>query len=170
MSLDEALTTLLTAYHGYYDVNRESPLPPFAAEAEFHQHDERYFLMRSAKLSESDSRETVYFALEEELSLERAHALAETAWQDGLKRYTPEWNHRGADVILIVLTGRLSADAAKGIPKIRRGKSYALSLKGWSNFRLIAFDVHSGAMAYNRLGQPLTDVLRNTLCKKGNGQ
>ena len=99
----------------------------------------------------------------------------EAAWYSGINVHRHQMivymiSGTCAGLAGIVLTGRLSADAAKGIPKIRRGKSYALSLKGWSNFRLIAFDVHSGAMAYNRLGQPLTDVLRNTLCKKGNGQ
>ena len=44
MDRREALEKVLKAYEGYYNVKREQPEPPFAAEAEFRLHDENYFL------------------------------------------------------------------------------------------------------------------------------
>lgn len=167
MNLNEALERVLRSYEHYYTVKREGATPPFAAEGEFHQHDERYFLTRSVKLSESDARETVYFAAVEALDEAEFNKLDEAAWQDGLSRVTPRWGHRGADVCLIILTDRLEAGAAEAIRRANRSKGYAFSLKGWSNYRLIAMELPTGKAAYNRLGRPLEETLRNILQSKG---
>ncbi|MBQ9827809.1 MAG: hypothetical protein IJM62_03915, partial [Lachnospiraceae bacterium] len=62
MDRQEALDKILLSYKGYYDINTETPAAPFAAEAIFSLHDEKYFLVKSAKLSEADIKEYVYFA------------------------------------------------------------------------------------------------------------
>lgn len=167
MNLNEALERTLRSYERYYTLRREDAAPPFQAEAAFHQHDERYFLSRSVKLSQSDAREYVYFAVRETLDAAEARALDEAAWTDGLSRATPEWGHRGCDIALIILTNRLEPEAAAHIRAASRSKSYAFSLKGWSNYRLIAMELPTGATAHNRLGRQLEETLRNILQSKG---
>ena len=167
MTLNEALERLLLAFERYYNIRREDVTPPFQAEAEFLQHDERYFLTRSVKLSESDARETVYFATVEALDAATFARLDEAAWRDGLSRLTPRWGHRAADVRLVILTNRLEADAAEAIRRTSRSKGYAFSLKGWSNYRLIAMELPTGTVVTNRLGRPLKDALRKILQSKG---
>ena len=61
MEIPQALEQVLDAYKKYYTINRETPVSPFLAEAEFRLHDEQYFLIRSARISEVDSRELVFF-------------------------------------------------------------------------------------------------------------
>ena len=51
MSKEEVLERALRSYMAYYDVERETPEEPFAAEAAFHSHSSTYFLTKSANFS-----------------------------------------------------------------------------------------------------------------------
>ena len=61
MTASEALEKLLPSYMAYYNIKREDVTAPFTAEAEFYTHDESYFLIKEAKMNESESREFVFF-------------------------------------------------------------------------------------------------------------
>ena len=63
MTKEDVLEKALRSYSAYYDVNRETPEAPFAAEAVFHSHSSTYFLTRSATIGEAESNEYVFFAL-----------------------------------------------------------------------------------------------------------
>lgn len=166
MTLHDALERTLKSYGHYYTVRRGDAAPPFQAEALFLQHDERYFLSRGIRLSESDSRDTVFFATVERLDAATFTALDEAAWSTGLSRVQPEWGHRGADVGLVILTNHLEPDAADRIRVVNRSRGYFFSLKGWTNYRLIAMEVSTGRFASNRLGRQLADTLRKTLTQE----
>ena len=58
---------ILRSFDAYYNVKREGAEAPFAAEAEFSLHDEQYFLVKSVRLGEADSKVYVYFATAENL-------------------------------------------------------------------------------------------------------
>lgn len=158
MTASEALPRLLDAYDAYYDVNRTDPAPPFAAEAVFHSHEEGFFLVRSARLSESESHEYVFFAVEKVLTLSRLEELAQIAWDTGLARVKPHGSHQSSDVILEILADTIEPDAMARIPKLKFYRSYRFTLQGWSHFRLFALEVPSGATACNRQGQRLKSV------------
>lgn len=167
MTLNEALERTLRAHEHYYTVVREDVAPPFQAEALFLQHDERYFISRSIRLSESDAREHLYFACVETLDETTLAELDEAAWSRGLALVKPEWGHLGSDIGLIILTDRLTPEAARRIRATSRSKGYAFSLKGWTNYRLIAMELPTGQTACNRLGRQLEGTLRNILQSKG---
>lgn len=166
MTPDEALERLLRSYTQYYDVVREGVEPPFAAEALFHSHDEQYFLVKSARLSEADSHEYVFFAVEEALDEARLRLLDEAAWSRGMERVRPHKDHRNSDVTLIVLAERMTPGAEAALKKLKRSKSYRFGLQGWSNYRVIALEVPSGRMAHNRMGRSLRKLLRNITNQK----
>ncbi|MBE5807762.1 MAG: hypothetical protein E7317_05420 [Clostridiales bacterium] len=163
--LNQALDLLLRAHRRYYTIHESAPAP-FQAHAEFHMAEEQVFLTRNIKLNEVESSEYVYFALEEMLTPERLTALDEAAWRLGSAHFAPAWGRKGMDVVLVILTNELSAEAAQMIPRLRRSLSAGLSLKGWSNYRLIAMELPSGRVACNRLGRRLEKVLRNSLNTK----
>ena len=75
MTAREALPALLKSFVRYYDIKEEGVQPPFAAEAEFHSHEEQFFLVKQAKLSEAESKEFVFFAVTEHLTLDERNAL-----------------------------------------------------------------------------------------------
>lgn len=161
MNTQEALEKLLRAYGAYYDVDRENPTPPFVAEAVFHSHDERFFLIKSAKLSESESHEYVFFAVEETLTAERVKELVDIAWNTGIGRVEPYESHQCSDVLLEILAENIAPEAKALIPKLRRYKSYRLTLHGWSHFRLFAMEVSTGKLTYNRQGRRLKKLFQS---------
>ena len=93
MSKEEVLERALRSYMAYYDVERETPEEPFAAEAAFHSHSSTYFLTKSATIGEAESNEYVFFALadrlDEELFRKLDHAEGETSRQSPEYRYLP---------------------------------------------------------------------------------
>ncbi len=161
MTPDEALARLLPSYTRYYDVIKENVQPPFAAEAAFHSHDEQFVLVRSARISESDSHEYVFFAAVEALDAAALSTLEDTAWERGLARVRPHMNHRNSDVTLVILAGHIAPDAKLALKKSRRSKSYKHSLHGWSCYRVIAFETSSGDLVHNRLGRDLKKLFCN---------
>ena len=79
MTAREALPKLLRSYYAYYNVTEENVTAPFDAEAEFHSHEEQFFLFKQAKLSESESKEFVFFKATERLTLAKLQQLDEIA-------------------------------------------------------------------------------------------
>lgn len=160
MSAAETLEKVLKSYEVYYDVNREAE-PPFAAEAVFRSHNEQFFLTRSAKISEAESIEFVFFAAEEHLDAQKLAELDERAWSTGLSRVRPHSSHRNSDVTLIILAEHLDEAAFKAVKRLHRYKSYRLGFQGWSNYRVIALETSSGRLAFNRQGQSQKKLFRN---------
>ena len=112
MTAREALPGLLKSFVRYYDIKDEGVEAPFAAEAEFHSHEEQFFLVKQAKLSEAESKEFVFFGVSQHLTLEEAKRMDVTAWTRGMSRVFPHDGHRNSDVVLIILADQVDADAA----------------------------------------------------------
>ena len=163
MTANEALDLLLRSYKRYYDIKREDVEPPFAAEAAFHSHGETYVLVKSARISEADSHEYVYFAAEESLSVDRLRELDEAAWERGIAHVKPHSAHRNSDVTLMILAEHIDPEAKAAVKKLKHSKSYRYGLQGWSNFRVVALETSSGTLAYNRLGGDLKKLFRNII-------
>ncbi len=161
MTATEALEQLLRSYVRYYDVIREEAEPPFAAEARFHSHNEQYILVKSACISEADSHEYVYFATADSLDAASAQELDRIAWERGTAHVKPHSAHRNSDVTLVILAERIAPEAMAAIRKFRHYQSYRFGLQGWSNYRVIALEISSGTLVYNRLGRDLKKLFRN---------
>ena len=161
MTLETALERLLTAYERYYDINREDPMPPFAAEAVFRLHDEEYFLIKSAKVAEQDSYEYVFFATVPELDEAKAAEWADLVWKECLQRTDPKPNPRNTDAHLIILCEKMTEGARKTIAGTNPYKSYRLGLRGWSTLKLIAYETSEGSIVHNRRGESLKKLISN---------
>ena len=168
MTQREALDMLLKAYSGYYNINTETPAEPFAAEAEFRLHDEQYFLIRSAKISEADSREHVFFALADTLDMDSFRQLDAAAWETGLSRVELSRYHRNTDVILYILADHIPEDVRHAVRKTRHYKSYRFGLQGWSSCRLLAYDLSERTAVHNAQGDNLRKVVENSFRQTDN--
>ena len=157
----EALDKILHAYESYYNINRSTPAEPFTAEAAFSLHDEKFFLVRSAKLFESDSNEEVFFKCVDKLDPEAFSELDERAWNEGLSRIEPDLNHKNTDICLIILADSIDKACVKPIKKTNHTKSFKFGFNGYARYRLIAYDPESGQIVRNRMGEPLEKTIRN---------
>lgn len=160
MNCDEVLGKLLKSFSRYYNINEVSPVEPFAAEAEFHQHQEQYVLVRAAHVSDVDSNEFVFFYTAQNLTKENLAQVSQKAWNEGLSRVKVYSGHMNSDVILVILADKIDGDAFKQIKKTKFYKSYLFSLRGWSHFKLVAMETSSRRLASNRLGKYLEKLFK----------
>lgn len=163
MSKEEILEKLLGSFQVYYNIKREDVEPPFVAEAEFHTHDEQFFLVKSAVLSEAESREYVYFAAEERLDEPKLLKLDQIAWERGTAQAKPHGSHRNTDVTLVIIADRITEEAFSKAAKLNHYKSYHLGFHGWSDYRLVAIEQSSGRAVYNRTGKSLKKLVCNII-------
>ena len=157
----EALEKILKAYEGYYNIKREDVAEPFTAEASFSLHNEKYFIVKSAKLFESDSNEEVFFKCVDSLTPETFAGLDERAWNEGLGRIDPDLQHKNTDICLIILADHIDDAVVKPIKKTSHNKSFKFGFHGYARYRLIAYDPESGKIVRNRMGEPLEKTIRN---------
>lgn len=160
MNFNDALEKILCSFQAYYNIKREVEAP-FVAEAEFISHNEQYFLIKKAKVAEINSNEHVFFYSSESLDAQTLQEIDQCAWSRGLSRVIPDSNHRNTDVTLIIVADHIQPDAMKLVRKLKHYKSYMFTLHGWSNYRLIAVELSSGNLAYNRQGQSLKKLVSN---------
>ena len=155
------LDKVIGSYEHYYDINRETPMEPFVAEATFKSHGEEYFLIKSAKITEMDSSETAFFADVETLDESEYDALVDKVWDETLRRADVKPNHRNSDGILIITANTIDDVTKKKIRKTRRYKSYRFTLWGWSELRVIAYEHYLGKVVCNRQG----DILKKLFAR-----
>ena len=163
MNVQEALEKLLPSFRRYYNVKTEDVAAPFAAEAIFQSHNEQYFLIKSARISEANSNEFAYFYTADSLNAEELKELDKCAWERGLKDVQPNYYHKSTDVALIIIAEKIDEDAKKLMKKLNRSKSYQFGLKGYSNYRLVALELSSGTVSHNRQGQNLKKLVGNII-------
>ena len=163
MNVQEALEKLIPSFRRYYNVKTEEVAAPFVAEAVFQSHNEQYFLVKSARISEANSNEFAYFYTADSLNAEQLKELDACAWERGLKDVQPNYYHRSTDVALIIIAERIDEEAKKLMRKLNHSKSYQFGLKGYSNYRLVALELSTGKVTYNRQGQNLKKLLSNIL-------
>ena len=159
----EVLNKLLLSFKRYYNIIQDDSVQPFNALAEFHSHNEQFFLVKAAKVADIDSNEYIYFSLQDELTPETAASLDKLAWEAGISKVTPSSAHRNTDVSLIILADKITEEAKSTIKKLKHYKSYKFSFWGWSNYSLIAFDMSDKSFAYNRRGKDLKKLFTNLL-------
>ncbi|MDO4632527.1 MAG: hypothetical protein Q4B01_01575 [Eubacteriales bacterium] len=161
MNTATALEQLLRSYRVYYNVNSDQAEPPFSAQADFSLHDEQYFLVKSARISEADSKEHVYFAEAEHLDEETFKKLDTAAWSKGIARVKPHGSHKNTDITLVIVADVIDEAVKKLIPKMKRYKSYRFGLHGWSHYRLAAIELSTGKAVCNRQGRDLQKLVCN---------
>lgn len=163
MTLQEALNKLLPSFQRYYNINREEVEAPFVAEAVFQSHNEQYFLIKSARISEANSNEFIYFYTADSLNVTKLQELDACAWERGTGNVQPNYYHRNTDVALIIIANQIEEDAFNMIRKLKHSKSYQFGLQGYSNYRLIALELSTGRVSHNRQGQSLKKLVSNII-------
>lgn len=161
MSTDETLNALFPLFRNYYNLKTEDVEAPFVAEAAFESHSEQYYLVKAAKVADVDAKEFVYFAKCDNLSDEEFESLDKTAWERGISKAEPGYNHRSTDVTLIIVSDTIDDAVRTNIRKRRHYKSYKWGFNGWSNYRLVAIECSKGKAFFNHQGRNLKKLVRN---------
>ena len=163
MERSQAIEKILPAFERYYTIKKDEVTPPFCAEAEFHSHNEQYFLVRSAHIADIDSNEFVYFADCDELTEELLSDFVNTAWNTGLQKVKPHSGHRNSDISLIIFTDKVSEALKIKIKKTKLYKSYKFSFYGWSNFKLAVYSLSEMTAYSNRQGKDFAKLIMKNI-------
>ncbi len=163
MSADETLLSLLPLFRNYYNIKTEDVEPPFEAEAAFESHNEQYYLVKAAKVADVNINEYVYFAKCDTLGADDFKTFDEEAWNRGVAKAKPGYDHRNTDVTLYIVADKIEDDIKKQIKKTRRYKSWKWGFNGWSNYRLVAIECSTGKAFYNHQGKSLKKLVGNIL-------
>lgn len=162
-TLAQSLDKLLLSYSQLFDVRRDTVSGGygFSAEADFNSRSERYALVKSATLWAAETYEYVFISAQDQLDLAGYQAVKQAALETGLSRIRPHKEHMYTYVTLCLLVEELSPEVRQAIKHSRFHKNFKLSLHGWMDFRVIAKELSTGTLTYNRAGKPLGALLRD---------
>lgn len=159
MNYSDYFNNVLKSFERYFTITSENCEKPYFAQAEFSSHGEQYFLVKSAKLSEIDTREFVYFYGTEKITYEELQNLSEQTWNLGCSRINSYYGHKNSDISLIIAVQTVDDNIKKQIKKIKFSKSYKFGIYGYSNFKLAIKELSTNQVFSNRLGTDYKKLL-----------
>ena len=156
---------LIDQFRCYFDVEQPYSIAgfDFAAYAHYYQNQQKYVLVRRAKLYGLEMHEHVFF-LEVELLTqsvwESLKAFIIAAEKDFVK---PHSEHMYSYMTLLLVCGSIEAAVKEDIRKTKYTKNYKFSLYGYSTVRVGAMDVSDETIFTNWPGRDLKRVFRQAL-------
>lgn len=162
MEYGDCIERILSSYERYYDISRLTA-DLFYAKAVFSVKTEEYFLVKSARLSVTDSYEYAFFALKPSLTADDLAMLCAEAWEETLRQTHPFFGHRNTDCALVVVTDTVTDEIKRMTKRARFYKSYKAGLFGWSSFSLCVVGAADGRVAHNGRGEKDAKRIRRQL-------
>ena len=151
----ELLETLLTSYAECYDIQRDYPIQDavYPAYAKFNVTSAKYVLMKKAELWRVNCFEHAFFRRQiteyMEPQLVRSGA-----------KYPPP-NHMYTFLTAIFISeGRVSPEVKKEVQRFRYFKNYLASIRGYSEARLLVFELEAGEIFGNRAAKEMVKGYR----------
>ncbi|MCD7777566.1 MAG: hypothetical protein LUH47_03585 [Clostridiales bacterium] len=151
MTRDEMVKKLTESYEGFFDLNyySDSPVGLFA-RCDFHIHNEKYVLVKSARLWEADCHEYVYIFSVKNLTEEVFERCRAYVIQEGDKLIDPKPGHMYTYLTAVFICDDFTKEAKALLKKSKRYKSYRFSLNGWSEFRTFAVRARDKVSFHNK--------------------
>lgn len=174
MNSNQFLESILNEYSSTFDIYREYEYngKVFPAYAQFYSHNEKYVLVKEAKLWEANCFEHTLFinydSIKEDDILEIQRLIKENMEPDMVRngKKLPEKNHMYTYItVIMICEGEISAKAEKMIERYNFGKSYQFSIRGWSNAKLVCVDLKNQVFISNREGRALKKLITHIMKK-----
>ena len=165
----ELLETLLASYAECYDIQRDYPIQDavYPAYAKFNVTSAKYVLMKKAELWRVNCFEHTFFSVVSSLQTEDLQKLRRQITEymepqlvrSGAK-YPPP-NHMYTFLTAIFISeGRVSPEVKKEVQRFRYFKNYLASIRGYSEARLLGFDLEAGEIFGNRAAKEMVKGYR----------
>ena len=159
MALDRSkfLEALEDSYSAYYNIRHVTPPDglPLAFEADFLKRDERYLMIKSAKLYGNETNEFVYVFSAEQFSREKTDECIQYALDNGLPRVQPHKEHQYTNIKVLFIADTFDEETRKNVASKRFQKSYHFSLWGYSSLITSAVDVTTEEVWTNAAGREM---------------
>lgn len=172
MTGDYLLEKLLDTFQNSYDVERTCEINGdiYDAYASFNASNAKYVLVRKAQLWRADCFEHVFFRLKKnELTEEEINAFQrqietyiEPRLVRGGKRW-PEENHMYTYLTAVyICEDGVSKSAKEAVRAFRYTKNYLLTVRGYSEARILVFDLKERSIFGNRAAKELVKGYKRT--------
>ena len=128
-----------------------------AVLARMEVHNQQHFAVKKIKIWHAENYEYVIvkiFDSLDELQLEAFTGYLKKALDNLVK---PHSEHMYTIITGIIVTDDFSESLEKKIKRFKYRKTYALSLKGWAEIRLLGVSLHSNRVISNRKGKEVED-------------
>ena len=162
--------SLLNTYRTWHDVflNENVSELPLLATAEFRSRNERFVLVKQAKLWAAESYEFSYIFSLDKLDEAMAKECVYFALSDGMPKIKPHSEHMCSFISVIFIANEVDSSAISYIKKAKNYKSFHFSLHGWMALKVLAKDVGKGLLYTNRSGKDLKKTFVNVqkACEK----
>lgn len=156
------LEVLKDSYSAYYNVNLNEDMTelPLVFRADFFSHGERYFIIKSAKISSSETVEYLYLFSAPAFDSAMVDKCVDYVLEDAQPRVKPHKEHNYTNFLAIFVADSFDADTLKAVKKRKFDKSYNHSLYGFSLLKAAAVDLSARAVTTNPAGHDLTRFYR----------
>ena len=165
MTGKDILETLLESFQASYDVERACDINGdiYEAYASFRAANARYVLVKSAELWRAECFEHVFFRINRmELTAETVDLFGRQVTdyiEPELVRHGEKWppeNHMYTYMTMIyICENGVSEEAAGRIRSFRYVKNYKMSIRGYSEARILVFDLKNRKLLGNRAAREL---------------
>lgn len=171
MSGTELLEKLLGAYAECYDIQRDYPLQDavYSAYARFNVTSAKYVLMKKAELWQVNCFEHAFFSVVSPLQTEDVQTFRrqiseymEPQLVRGGAKYPPP-NHMYTFLTAIFISERrISPEVKREVQRFRYFKNYLAAIRGYSEARLLVFDLEAGEIFGNRAAREMVKGYRKS--------
>lgn len=155
--------SLLNTYSTWHDVFPQDggDTIPLIAKAEFRSRNEKYVLVKQAKLWSAENYEYSYIFSAEKLTTSMVSECIDFALADGMPKIKPHSEHMCSYITVIILADQIENDAIQKVRKSRYTKNFHFSLHGWMALKVLAKDMGDGFLYTNREGRDLIELFKN---------
>lgn len=160
MTGEELLETLLESFRASYDVKRTCDINGdiYDAYASFNAASAKYVLVKSAELWRAECFEYVFFRLEKKrmeadtVDRFRKHLISyiEPRLVRHGEKYPPKDHMYTYMTLICICEEGVSEEAVKRIRSFRYEKNYKLTIRGYSQARILIFDLKNKRLLGNR--------------------
>lgn len=167
MSIQETAEKIIDNYRSYFDINRYKDHPlGLAARCDFHVHNEKFVLVKKAKLWESDCHEYAFVFTCDNFDKEYFVKCEEFILSEGEELIKPKAGHMYTYLTAVFVCGEYEKDAVKLLKRADHYKSYKLSFYGWSDFRAVVIKADDRTFFCNKNRKEFAKFIKKELPSK----
>ena len=160
------LDMIIKSYQVYFDIEKFDKNDNFlAAKCEFHVHNEKYVLVKKAKLWNADANEYVFIFITDSLNKDIFTRCKNYAYEEGMKLINPGPGHMYSYITAIFICDNCDKEAEKLLKKCKIIKNFKFSLHGWMDYRTTCVSVDNNYIFGNRSSRETTKFLKNLINK-----
>ena len=162
MNARETAEKVIDRYKNYFDINRYEAHPlGLIARCDFHVHNEKFVLIKKAKLWETYCHEYAFVFAVSDFSPEFFRKCEEYVLSQGDELIKPGPGHMYTYITAIFVCDRYEKDAVKLLKKASHCKNYRFSFYGWSDFRAVVLKADDKTFFCNKNRKEFAKFIKN---------